>query len=141
LTHDVADHKFVSDNRQEVLLAVLEEATPENAVPKIVDAWENISWSKGKTPSTLEGRVVQDADRLDALGAIGILRTAAYSGHKGRVLVDPLNFSSPGTTTGHFYDKLLKLKDSMNTKMGRALAEERHAYMISFLEQLDRELQ
>ena len=86
--------------------------------------------NRRKTPETLEGKIVQDADRLDAMGAVGIARTFAYGGEKGRPLKDSVS---------HFHEKLLLLNDMMNTEAGRALAEERHAFMLSFLEELEKE--
>ena len=86
----------------------------------------NVSFSKnrGKSPESIEGKIVQDADRLDALGAIGIARTFAYGGKNGRSLEESLQ---------HFYDKLLLLKDEMNTEEAKRLATERHKYLEGFI--------
>jgi len=100
--------------------------------------------------NTLEGRIVQDADRLDALGAVGIGRAFAYGGHKGRAMHDPAQAPqlhatfeeyqrSEGTTLNHFHEKLLLLKARMNTETAKRIAEERHAYMEGFLKQFLRE--
>jgi uncharacterized protein len=97
------------------------------------------------TPASLEGKVVQDADRLDALGAIGIARTFAYGGKFERQMYDPdrppvmhQSFeeykNAKGTTLNHFYEKILLLKDRLNTESARALAEERHKYVADFVE-------
>ncbi len=93
---------------------------------------------------SLEGMVVQDADRLDAIGAIGIARAFAYGGSKGRVIYDPTckpidhqtteNYLNSGTTINHFYEKLLLLKDRMSTPTGRTMAERRHQFMEAYLQ-------
>jgi uncharacterized protein len=99
---------------------------------RIIAAINSVSFSRnrGKQPETLEGKIVQDADRLDAIGAIGIARTFAYGGEHGRSLDSSIR---------HFHDKLLLLKDGMNTKTGREMAEERHAYIADFLEEYRKE--
>jgi len=100
-----------------------------------------------ETPAkTVEAAIVQDADRLDAIGAIGIARTFAYGGHKSRLIYDPAvvsvmhnNFqeykNSNAPTINHFYEKLLLLKDRMNTEAAKKIAEQRHRFMIDYLEQ------
>jgi uncharacterized protein len=99
---------------------------------------------------TLEGRVVQDADRLDAIGAIGVARAFAYGGSRGRLLYDPAEaprsyadtaayHASTSSTIMHFHEKLLLLRDRMNTAHARELAEARHRYMVAFLDEFARE--
>ena len=86
----------------------------------------SFSHNRGKRPETLEGMIVQDADRLDAIGAIGIARTFAYGGKVGRPLSDSIK---------HFYDKLLLLKDELNTDAAKEIAQKRHEFMQEFLEE------
>ena len=153
LLHDIADSKFHDGDEaigpkiaREFLL---KHKVPEETISHVVHIIENISFSKSLGDisfSSLELDVVQDADRLDALGAIGIARCFNYGGFKNRTLYDPdiapnLNMSkaayksSSAPTINHFYEKLLLLKDKMNTKTGKEMAIERHVYMEHFLEQ------
>lgn len=156
LLHDVADEKL-NPSKEAGLLKVrawLEGHLPDEAACKhIMEIVATMSFSGGggEPMSTLEGQVVQDADRLDALGAIGITRTMVFSGAKGRPVYDPAvpprdeslqqeyRDYSKGTAVNHFYEKLLKLKDLMNTAYGKQLAEERHQFMLDFLEQFYKE--
>jgi uncharacterized protein len=143
LLHDLIDDKLSEDvklqiNDVEGLLMKME--IDRKVVADVVDIIQIISFRK-KTPVhhlSLEAKVVQDADRLDAIGAIGIARTFTYAGSKGNLIYHPNN--KEGTDAiSHFYDKLLKLKDLMNTKTGKLLAEERHQFLQVFLDQFYRE--
>jgi uncharacterized protein len=98
------------------------------------------------TPISIEGKIVQDADRLDAIGAIGIARTFAYGGHKGRPIYEPNEKPTVemtgeeyenhiSTSVNHFYEKLLKLKYLMNTETAKSIAEKRHSYVEEFLDE------
>ncbi|WP_019911899.1 HD domain-containing protein [Paenibacillus sp. HW567] len=156
LLHDVADEKL-NPSKEAGLLKVhnwlAQHLSDEGQIRHIMQIIETMSFSGGggAPMSTLEGQVVQDADRLDALGAIGITRTMVFSGAKGRPVYDPeitprdetlqkeYRDYSKGTAVNHFYEKLLKLKDLMNTPYGRKLAEERHNFMLIFLEQFYKE--
>lgn len=152
LLHDLADWKFHGGDVEEGPRAArrwLEGLGAEDGtVQRVAAIVREVSFKgAGVTtrPSSLEGAVVQDADRLDALGAIGIARAFAYGGSAGRRMHDPevppqkhATFEeykkSGGTTLNHFYEKLLLLKDRMNTPAARAIAEGRHRYMREFLE-------
>lgn len=156
LLHDVADEKL-NPSKEEGLRKVhnwlAERVREEAQLTHIMNIIATMSFSGGggEPMSTLEGQCVQDADRLDALGAIGIARTMVFSGAKGRPVYDPqlpprdetlkqeYRDYSKGTAVNHFYEKLLKLKDLMNTGYGRKLAEERHEFMLKYLEQFYRE--
>ena len=133
LLHDVDDHKLFSTENQANARAFLEaQGVPGERIERICRDIASVSFSKnrGRKPESLEGRIVQDADRLDAMGAVGIARAFAYGGEKGRPLKDSVS---------HFHEKLLLLKDMMNTETGRNLAEERHVFMMAFLEELEKE--
>ncbi|MCR5031138.1 MAG: hypothetical protein K5982_06650, partial [Selenomonadaceae bacterium] len=108
-----------------------QHVTPEK-IERICEAVNSVSFSqnRGKRPATLEGKIVQDADRLDALGAIGIARTFAYGGEHGRSL---------DVSVEHFHEKLLLLKDELNTETAQKLAEPRHAFLEQFLAQYESE--
>ncbi len=157
LLHDIADWKFHEGNESvgpRVARELLERyGVDEEVIVSVCDIVATISY-KGAgvaTPmKTKEGEVVQDADRLDALGAIGIARTFSYGGHKNRVMYDPTEppvlhqdkeayKSGTGSTINHFYEKLLLLKDRMNTEAGKRLAQERNQFMESYLEQFYKE--
>lgn len=159
LLHDLGDRKLHNND--------------DTAAPRLIGQWmrnngasavltglviEEISLLsyKGEAvdqrPKTLEGQIVQDADRLDAMGAIGIARTFAYGGAKGRLLYHPeispktgmdaqAYKTETGPTVNHFYEKLLLLKDRMNTATGKKMAEGRHAVMEGFLRQFFSEWQ
>ena len=155
LLHDVADEKLFGDEEaglRELRAWLTEHDVPLSDTAHIIEIIATMSFKGGSRPPmrTLEGRVVQDADRLDAIGAVGISRVFAYSGAKGRPVHDPTvapreNLtkeqyrSGNDTAINHFHEKLLKLKDLMNTAYGRQLAEERHAFMELYLERFHRE--
>ncbi|WP_074405575.1 MULTISPECIES: HD domain-containing protein [Aquimarina] len=157
LLHDIADSKFYDGDETigpKIAADFLEnlqvEPTVINHVVKII---KNISFKGGNIDQKFrspELDVIQDADRLDAIGAIGVARCFNYGGFKNRILYDPeiapnlkMNKeeykSSVSPTINHFYEKLLLLKDRMNTKTGRKLAVERHQFMEQFLEQFYQE--
>jgi uncharacterized protein len=153
LLHDIGDHKFHNGDHTMGPKLVGEwmytHSVKEEIQEKVIAIVKEISYKGAQvdTPmSSIEGEIVQDADRLDAIGAIGIARTFAYGGNKGREMHNPehgvenhLDFESYKKTTGptinHFYEKLLLLKDRMNTGFGKKMAEERHRYMEVFLEE------
>ncbi|WP_028782979.1 HD domain-containing protein [Thalassobacillus devorans] len=137
--HDIGDAKLFDDptHAQKVMNDYLKELNvPAERIADIEAAIEDVSFSKGKVPDSLEGRIVQDADRLDAIGAIGIARTFAFGGAKGQLIYDE---QQGRTSIQHFYDKLLTLKDKMNTESARLVAVERHAFMEAYLKQFYRE--
>ncbi len=134
LTHDLIDKK-VSNNVEKSLTALkakLKEASYLEELNEIINIIQTISYSKGDIPVSLEGKIVQDADRLDALGAIGIARTFAYGGKNNRMIYNPFK-NDHLDSIAHFYDKLLKLKVLMNTEKGKLMAEEKTKYMEDFL--------
>jgi uncharacterized protein len=157
LLHDIADSKFNNGNESigpETAKSYLEsQKVQTEIVDHVVKIIENISFKGGHKHSdfnSIELQIVQDADRLDAIGAIGIARTFNYGGFKNREIYNPnilpnlsmtkdeyKNSSAP--TINHFYEKLLLLKDKMNTETGKKLAQERHLFMEQFLGQFYKE--
>ncbi|SMC35994.1 HD domain-containing protein [Moheibacter sediminis] len=132
--HDVGDYKLHGgvDKSSELITEFLSELNvSQEIIYKTISIVSQVSFSKGKTAESLEAQIVQDADRLDAIGAIGLARVFAYGGSKEREIWNPENPEM--TTVQHFYDKLLKLKDLMNTNSARKIAEERHQYLEEFL--------
>ena len=138
LLHDVDDRKLSPETYEGKLRAVSflkENGFSEEKIVEIVDMISRISFSAQlPPPESIEGKCVRDADRLDAIGAIGIARTFAFGGSRGRRMHDPDGVDREASIQ-HFYDKLLLLKDSMLTVTGRRLAQERDDYMRQFLDQ------
>lgn len=133
--HDVGDHKLHNgtDCAAELISEFLKTlGVDAPLIPKVIEIVSQVSFSKGKQPTTIEAGIVQDADRLDAIGAIGIARVFAYGGKKGREIWNPENPEL--TSIQHFYDKLLKLDKLMNTDAGRKMASTRHSFLEEFLE-------
>jgi len=160
LLHDIADYKLHGGDESKgpkVAREWLESLeVPEENIAHVCHIIQHMSFhhifkKEGEIEElSLEGKIVQDADRLDAVGAIGIGRTFAYGGHKGREMynpniqpVDDQSFEgykkNTSPTLNHFYEKLFLLKDLMNTKTAKDIAESRHAYMEEFVERFKRE--
>ncbi|GAB3195654.1 uncharacterized protein ABID22_001559 [Pontibacter aydingkolensis] len=157
LLHDIGDHKFHNGDETvgpRMAREWLEKCTlPASDIQHVCTIIQELSFKGAGTSSamqSIEGRIVQDADRLDAIGAIGIARTFAYGGHKNRELYNPevkpvlhdsfeAYKSSTAPTINHFYEKLLLLKDRMHTNTAKKMAQQRHEYMENFLEQFYKE--
>lgn len=152
LVHDLVDDKLVADEGlalAEVRGLLTRAGVAANQTDQVLTIIQSISYKGGNQNHlvlSLEGQIVQDADRLDAMGAIGVARTMAYSGHHQRIIHDPevavrQNMtldqyrSHQGTAITHFYEKLLLLKDLMNTKTAQELAKGRHAFLEAYLDQ------
>lgn len=153
LLHDIADSKFHNGDETigpRIAREFLEsEQVDEAIITHVVNIIENISYKGGNTSKqfqSIELDIVQDADRLDAIGAIGIARTFNYGGFKNRAIYDPSIAPKSRMTKeeykkneapsiNHFYEKLLLLKDKMNTETGKKIAQERHQFMETFLSQ------
>lgn len=155
LLHDVDDYKLTGGETGDTFnaVALMEKyAYAEDIQRKVCEIIRSVSF-KGKDtviPASLEGKIVQDADRLDAIGAIGIARAFMYGGNHNRVMYDPdvppvYNMtveqykSNKGTTINHFYEKLILLKDMMNTATAASIAEARHKILTDFLDEFHAE--
>ncbi len=155
LLHDIADEKIAGD--EETGLArvrhwLVKHGVDRETTERVMEIIGAMSFAGGDRPpmTTLEGKVVQDADRLDAIGAIGVARAFVYGATRGRAMHDPNvpprermsreeYHSQPAPTINHFYEKLLLLKDRLNTTRARQLAAERHRFMLAFLERFHAE--
>ncbi|WP_239254303.1 HD domain-containing protein [Listeria ilorinensis] len=141
--HDYGDVKLTQNQqkaKKEIRLWLEEEGIPDEKTEEILRLIQVIAYQKGQNPLdavTLEEKIVQDADRLDAIGAVGIVRTFVYGSSKGNALFD---YQAADSVVNHFEDKLFRLKEGMNTSTGKKLAESRHQFMRSFLLQLEKEL-
>ena len=129
LLHDADDHKlFATQDNANARRFLSARGVDDETAERVCRAVNAVSFSRnrGRCPDTPEGRIVQDADRLDAIGAVGVARTFAYGGSHGRPQEDSI---------AHFYEKLLLLRDELHTPAARALAENRHAFLEAFLEE------
>jgi len=133
LLHDADDYKlFATADNANARAFLNSQNVDEATAERICTAINSVSFSKNrdKCPESIEGKIVQDADRLDAIGAIGIARTFAYGGKHGRTL---------DSSIAHFHEKLLLLKAMMHTEKAKEMAESRHAFMESFLQEWETE--
>ena len=133
LLHDADDYKlFQTENNANARNFLKSANVDSETTDRICEVINSVSFSKnrGKKPETIEGQIVQDADRLDAIGAIGIARTFAFGGKHNRSLESSID---------HFHEKLLLLKDMLNTEKAKELAESRHLFMEQFLKEWEKE--
>ncbi|WP_342512169.1 HD domain-containing protein [Sporosarcina sp. FSL K6-1522] len=150
--HDIEDAKYQSANNPSVTEILQAIGASKELSQAVIACIDSVSFSGGnaKDLTSIEGAIVRDADRLDAIGAIGIARTFAFGGARGRKLYDASEIArdqmseaeyrdKKTASVTHFYEKLLLLKDLMVTTEGKRLAEQRHDYMVGFLKQLERE--
>lgn len=149
LLHDADDIKiFKTKNCENARQIMADCHLTADIVERVIDVIREVSFKGTETtvPKSIEGKIVQDADRLDAIGAIGIARAFAYGGNHNRAIHIPYCQPNPdmdeteyrnnkGTTINHFYEKLLLLKDMMNTDCAKAIAKRRDEYMRKFLEE------
>lgn len=153
LLHDIEDAKYKTAKHSSVIDILRSIGASDALTRKVVACIESVSFSGGNEQeiTSVEGAILRDADRLDAIGAIGIARAFAFGGAKGRKLYDTEELVRTKMTeveyrgrktasVTHFYEKLLLLKELMVTPEGKRLAEERHAFMVAYLKQLEKEI-
>lgn len=153
LLHDIDDAKYQTEGQLTASDILRTIGSSDDLSQRVLACIESVSFSGGNTKelTSIEGAIVRDADRLDAIGAIGIARTFAFGGARGRKLYDKSETARGdmseaeyrGRETAsvtHFYEKLLLLKDLMVTEEGKRLAQQRHDYMVGFLKQLEQEI-
>ncbi|CAC97119.1 HD domain-containing protein [Listeria innocua] len=144
LFHDYSDIKLTTDEQEatKTLINWMEtKEIPSELIKKIIRIIQSVSFKKGKNTFkalTIEEKIVQDADRLDAIGAIGIARTFTYGGAHNREIANQNN--PKNTTLQHFYDKLLLIKDQLNTETAKTIAKEKQKIMQDFIQALEKEL-
>ena len=159
LLHDIADPKFHNGNEsvgpKKASKFLRDQNVQEAVVDHVCKIIRHMSYKNSLAPGaplfhSTEMAIVQDADRLDAIGAIGIARTFHYGGYKNRSMYDPgippvsdltkkAYKASTAPTINHFYEKLMRLKEMMHTETAKQLAQERHDFMLAFLEQFYKE--
>ncbi len=147
LLHDADDRKLFPEtagNNGNARKILEKNGVSEEITEKIIEIINSVSFTSGKIPETLEGKIVQDADRLDAIGAVGIARCFSYGGNHNRPIYEETDFSGGGdgnSSIAHFYSKLLKLESLMNTENGREEASKRtdflKKYLSRFIEEAD----
>lgn len=142
--HDLGDHKLHNgvDKSEELINAFLNSLVVEqHIIDRVIEIVSQVSFSKGNRTSSIEAEIVQDADRLDAIGAIGIARCFAYGGSKHRILYSPDEKEKESSSIQHFYDKLLKIKGLINTESAKLIAARRHSFMEEYLAEFYKEVQ
>lgn len=153
--HDIIDHKLFDNidvQKEKIVKLLIDSGYLSTEIDEVIEIIENVSYSKGNIDecNNLNLEIVRDADRLDALGAIGIIRTIEYGNSKNRLFYEEANLNkndsevtfkdSTNTSLSHFYDKLLKLKDYMHTFTAKKIAEKRTKFLEEFLNEFYEEL-
>lgn len=145
LLHDADDRKLfpeTAENNGNARKILEKYCVSKENTDRIIDIINSVSFSSGKIPCSIEGKIVQDADRLDAIGAVGIARCFSFGGNHSRPIYEEGDFSGEGSgdsSIAHFYNKLLKLESLMNTENGREEAEKRTAFLKNYLEHFKEE--